>query len=88
MFILFSKFRHHRRILVDSTSDFSRELKFTEEILRGDSKNYHAWQHRIWVVEKFDLFSNDEIDYCTRLITEDVRNNSAWNYRYFIVRFV
>ena len=26
-----------------------------------------------------------ELDYVTRLITDDVRNNSAWNQRYFVV---
>ena len=26
--------------------DASEELKFTETILEGDAKNYHAWQHR------------------------------------------
>ena len=26
-----------------------------------------------------------ELDYVSRLITEDVRNNSAWNQRYFVI---
>jgi protein farnesyltransferase/geranylgeranyltransferase type-1 subunit alpha len=76
---------HHRRVLVDWTSQHDRELEFTAYILRGDAKNYHAWQHRQWVVEKFNLFDEDEIDYSTSLLEEDFRNNSAWNYRYFIV---
>lgn len=67
------------------TKDPTRELKFTESVLRGDAKNYHAWQHRQWVVYNFDLFNNYEVDYSTQMLTDDLRNNSAWNYRYFII---
>jgi protein farnesyltransferase/geranylgeranyltransferase type-1 subunit alpha len=58
---------------VEWTSDFSRELAFTEAVLRGDSKNYHAWQHRQWTVEKFDLFNDKEVIYSTQLLAEDPR---------------
>lgn len=33
-------------MLVEWTKDPSKELEFTDDILRDDSKNYHAWQHR------------------------------------------
>jgi len=36
------------------------------------------------VLSEFSLWEG-ELDYVTRLITEDVRNNSAWNQRYFVV---
>lgn len=55
-------------------------------MIEDESKNYHAWQHRQWVVEKFNLFSQQELDYSAGLIIEDMRNNSAWNYRYFILQ--
>lgn len=29
------------------------ELDLTEKILQTDSKNYHAWQHRQWVLSTF-----------------------------------
>jgi protein farnesyltransferase/geranylgeranyltransferase type-1 subunit alpha len=35
-------------------------------------------------LQEFKLWDN-ELDYVTRLITEDVRNNSAWNQRYFVI---
>lgn len=72
-------------MLVESANDASRELALTEYILQSDAKNYHAWQYRQWVVEKYDLFSDKEVAYSTTLLAEDLRNNSAWNYRYFIV---
>lgn len=40
--------------------------------------------NRHWVVERFNLFSVNELDFADSHINEDIRNNSAWNYRYFI----
>jgi hypothetical protein len=31
----------------------SQELDLTQRVLRKDSKNYHAWQHRQWVLLTF-----------------------------------
>jgi len=33
---------------------------------------------------EFSLWEG-ELDYISQLITEDVRNNSAWNQRYFVI---
>lgn len=43
--------RHHRRVLVEWLQDPSRELEFIADILNQDAKNYHAWQHRQWVIQ-------------------------------------
>jgi hypothetical protein len=29
------------------TADFERELKFTEELILADNKNYHVWSYRL-----------------------------------------
>lgn len=34
---------------------FDEELKLTREVLGCDSKNYHAWQHRQWILSVFKL---------------------------------
>ncbi len=60
-------------------------MRLTEIILSQDAKNYHAWQHRQWVLDTFKLFEQ-EMEFVERLLEEDVRNNSAWNQRYFIVK--
>lgn len=39
---------------------------------------------RQWVLMEFGLWDG-ELDYVSQLITEDVRNNSAWNQRYFVI---
>lgn len=48
---LYFIFRHHRRVLVEWLKDPSQELEFIAEILNQDAKNYHAWQHRQWVIQ-------------------------------------
>lgn len=71
-------------MVIDWLDDSTQELGFTASILRPDAKNYHAWQHRQWVIKKFDLWDN-ELEYVDKLLTEDLRNNSAWNQRYFVL---
>lgn len=71
-------------MIVDWLKDPSEELQFTADILQLDAKNYHAWQHRQWVIREFNLWEK-ELDYVDKLLTEDLRNNSAWNQRYFVI---
>lgn len=50
-----------------------------------DSKNYHVWSYRQWLVQRFDLWDDrDEWAYVKLMIEEDVRNNSAWNHRWYL----
>lgn len=49
-----------------------------------DQKNYHAWQHRQWVLQAFHLFQ-EELAFIERLLLDDIRNNSAWNQRFFVI---
>jgi protein farnesyltransferase/geranylgeranyltransferase type-1 subunit alpha len=42
---------HHRQRIIEAmaklgTADFERELKFTEELIVADNKNYHVWSYR------------------------------------------
>jgi len=66
------------------------ELGFISQMLAQDSKNYHVWSYRQYLVRKLSLFpsqSSDpsELQDLERLIREDVRNNSAWSHRFFVV---
>lgn len=49
--MLFACDRYHRQKLVEWSGDFSKELVLTAQVLNEDAKNYHAWQHRQWVVK-------------------------------------
>ena len=55
------------------------------EMFSLDSKNYHVWTYRHWLVRHFGLWDSDrEIQDVEALINSDVRNNSAWNRRWVL----
>ncbi|PWN26626.1 protein prenylyltransferase [Jaminaea rosea] len=89
----------HRRMILSALGDPSTELSFIESVLNKDSKNYHTWAYRQWVLAQYgglpsgsardkpthpELWEG-EVGYTTKLIDEDVRNNSAWNHRFFVI---
>ncbi|PPQ79078.1 hypothetical protein CVT25_002303 [Psilocybe cyanescens] len=91
---------HHRRLLVQITREPQRELAFIKKGLEADSKNYHTWSYRQWILGFFggkgsiskdgdeeideDLWAS-ELDFVDVLLANDVRNNSAWHHRFFVV---
>ncbi len=78
---------HHRRVMSEliGPSVVPVELEATATIIQeSDSKNYHAWAHRQWVVRTFNAWDG-ELAFVDELLEADVRNNSAWNHRWFTV---
>lgn len=62
-----------------------KELDFLMEMFAQDSKNYHVWTYRHWLVRRFKLWDQPrEIEDVDALLKADVRNNSAWNHRYML----
>ena len=53
-------------------------------MLIEDSKNYHAWAHRQWILEEFNLWEG-ELEFIDHMLLNDLRNNSAWNQRHFVL---
>ncbi|KAF3920604.1 hypothetical protein ABW21_db0202483 [Orbilia brochopaga] len=76
---------HHRQLIIDHLADSTGERARTEEMFALDSKNYHVWTYRQWLVRRFALFDDEELAVTTRMLGEDIRNNSAWNHRFFVV---
>ncbi|KAA8649061.1 hypothetical protein EYZ11_003695 [Aspergillus tanneri] len=81
----------HRQVLMSSTIHFPtpppKEFDFLMKMFAQDSKNYHVWTYRHWLVRHFKLWDAPrEIQDVESLLTSDVRNNSAWNHR-FMLRF-
>lgn len=55
------------------------------EMFAQDSKNYHVWTYRHWLVRHFKLWDQPrELEDVEALLKADVRNNSAWNHRYML----
>ena len=75
----------HRQKLTEWRSAPGAEFKFTAECLEEDAKNYHVWQYRQWLLEKFPSYYPQELEFVDSLIKNDVRNNSAWNQRYYVL---
>ena len=62
------------------------ERAFLNQMLEEDSKNYHLWTYRQWLLTTFGSSHglwNDELSDIDVLLQNDVRNNSAWTHRYF-----
>lgn len=91
---------HHRHLLVDQhypalradagkLDRFGRaETEFVTRMLEEDTKNYHVWSYRSFVVRKLGLWragGERERRLLERMVDEDVRNNSAWSHRFFVV---
>jgi len=89
---------HHRHLLIDNhfptiekdpdavASLAASERDFLSQILAHDTKNYHVWSYRSYLVAKLGLWDDaDELSAVEALIDDDVRNNSAWSHRFFLV---
>ncbi|CAI7662767.1 unnamed protein product [Penicillium glandicola] len=80
---------HHRQVLLSSKAHFPtfppKEADFLMEMFAQDSKNYHVWTYRHWLVRHFKLWDQPrELEDVEFLLKADVRNNSAWNHRYML----
>ena len=78
---------HHRRCIAEILAeklDTAAEMDFLDKIFDSDTKNFHAWSYRVWLIERFQLWDG-ELDFCNRLMDADVFNNSLWSYRYFLL---
>lgn len=91
---------HHRHLLVEQywpviegdegkREEFARgETEFITRMLEEDTKNYHVWSYRSFLVRKLGLWKSAgerERRLVEEMVKEDVRNNSAWSHRFFVV---
>lgn len=94
---------HHRRLLLtalktqlearpgsdpeDVRSAAREELDFIAKGLQADTKNYHTWAYRQWILAYFgdEEVWKEELPWVEELLGDDVRNNSAWHHRFFVV---
>lgn len=87
--ILIYTSRHHRQVIMSDRKTFPTlphsELDFLMEMFSLDTKNYHVWSYRHWLVRQFQLWDSPrELQDVEKLIESDVRNNSAWNHRWML----
>ncbi|KAJ5273464.1 CaaX farnesyltransferase alpha subunit Ram2 [Penicillium angulare] len=80
---------HHRQVIMSTRATFPtlppKEQDFLVDMFAQDSKNYHVWTYRHWLVRHFKLWDHPrEVEDINHLLKADVRNNSAWNHRYML----
>ncbi|KAJ3075836.1 CAAX geranylgeranyltransferase alpha subunit [Podochytrium sp. JEL0797] len=77
---------HHREVVVSligaDEEVVAGEIRYINQQLDVDCKNYHAWSYRQWLVRRFNSWSQELSD-VNDLLVDDCRNNSAWNHRFF-----
>jgi protein farnesyltransferase/geranylgeranyltransferase type-1 subunit alpha len=76
----------HRRLIVTQTREPAPELAFIGKSLEVDSKNYHTWSYRQWLLAYFndDKLWSGELEFVEAKLKSDLRNNSAWHHRFFV----
>lgn len=73
-------------IKANNIDSFKAEFWFLDQVFDSDSKNYHAWSHKIWLIERYELWNEpDHMTFAEEMLNRDVRNNSVWSFRYFLV---
>ena len=60
-------------------------MDFAADCLRVDAKNYHAWGHRLAMLQAFHLWRS-ELELTGLLLKDDLYNNSAWSQRHVAFR--
>lgn len=79
---------HHRRLLITLLRKPAPELAFITRSLGDDTKNYHTWSYRQWLLAYFndeEGLWKGELEFVENMLRADVRNNSAWHHRFFVV---
>ncbi len=62
-----------------------QEFLYSGRCLADDAKNYHAWAHRAAIADAFNAWER-ELPIITKMLSEDMRNNSAWNHRFLTLQ--
>lgn len=67
--------------------EFNPETRKNELGGSVDTKNYHTWAYRQWLLAEFnspELWAG-ELEFVEEMLRDDIRNNSAWHHRFFVV---
>lgn len=79
---------NHRRwcLELDPTADWKQELELVNYLLEKDSRNFHGWHYRRFVIQKLEQatstsLTTEEFKYTTKKINENFSNYSAWHNR-------
>ncbi len=78
---------YHRRLCVDNLTEINHldEMKWLNEIMVENQKNYQIWHHRKVLVAKLNDPSFEK-EILNEVFAEDSKNIHAWGHRIWVVR--
>lgn len=87
---------YHRQWIIKQLSDDDRQnildinfdLKLIEKLLNLDSRNFHCWNYRLFLLRGCKLPLDKELEFTTRIIRNNFSNRSAWHYRSIILKAI
>ncbi|KAG7704805.1 hypothetical protein KL950_003978 [Ogataea haglerorum] len=90
---------NHRKwcLEYDPLTNWDAEMAMIDTFLKADSRNYHVWQYRRYVVDRMKLgqTSQEQLDtdlqefnYTTKMINRDISNYSALHNRSRLVKML
>jgi hypothetical protein len=86
--------RYPQVILPNNNADYQKvhlpdivqkEMQLSQKAILKNPKSYGAWYHRIWILQRFEVDMNQEIELCNQFLTADQRNFHCWNYRRYLI---
>jgi len=83
---------HHRVWCIEHdelhTIDLRKELDLCSNFLALDSRNFHCWDYRRFIVSKAGIKLKEELKYSRQLIEQNFSNYSAWHYRSTLIPLI
>ncbi|KAJ3319073.1 hypothetical protein HDV06_006692 [Boothiomyces sp. JEL0866] len=81
---------NHRRWVLDNmpVKQYDKELKIINYMLDLDSRNFHGWDYRRYVIGMNVSTPEKEFEYTNTKIKQNFSNYSAWHYRSKIMPLV
>ncbi|KAH3663536.1 hypothetical protein OGAPHI_004937 [Ogataea philodendri] len=90
---------NHRKwcLEYDSLTNWDNEMVLIDKFLEADSRNYHVWQYRRYVIDRMKLAQSpkqqaqtdlQEFEYTTKQISKDISNYSALHNRSRLIKLL
>ncbi len=74
---------HHRAWCLQrmASPDWDKEISLCDMCLKQDERNFHCWDHRVFVVKARGGGLESELEFADSKVMANQSNYSAWHYR-------